>query len=161
MVIRDGKLVYESVHGNMDAEAEKVMRDDAIFHIYSITKPTASIALMQLYESGMFQLDDPVSHFIPEFEDLKVLDASGSRETYSLREPKRAMTIRDLLMHTSGLVAPSSKWKLPEGTRVGSLYQESNLYRGAICHRWLKCYEDFLCIAIRVPNGIMEFQPIL
>ena len=50
MVIRGGKLVYESVHGNMDAEAEKVMRDDAIFHIYSITKPTASIALMQLYE---------------------------------------------------------------------------------------------------------------
>ena len=59
MVVRDGKLVYESVHGSMDDEAGKVMTKDAIFRIYSMTKPIASIALMQLYESGLFQLDDP------------------------------------------------------------------------------------------------------
>ena len=50
MVVRDGKLVYQSMHGNMDDEAGKPMQQDAIFRIYSMTKPIASVALMQLYE---------------------------------------------------------------------------------------------------------------
>ena len=131
MVVRDGKLVHESVHGNMDDEAGRVMTKDAIFRIYSMTKPIASIALMQLYESGLFQLDDPVSRFIPELANLKVLKASKRIETESMREPQREMTVRDLLMHTSGLVATSSKWRIVEGTRVGGLYREANLYSGA------------------------------
>ena len=131
MVLRDGKLVYESVHGSMDDEAGKVMTKDAIFRIYSMTKPIASIALMQLYELGLFQLDDPVSRFIPELANLKVLKASKRIETESMREPQREMTVRDLLMHTSGLVAPSSNSRIVEGTRVGGLYREANLYSGA------------------------------
>ena len=60
MVARDGKLIYRSLHGNMDDEAEKPMRPDTIFRIFSMTKPIASVALMQLYEEGRFQLDDRV-----------------------------------------------------------------------------------------------------
>ena len=131
MVARDGKLVYESVHGNMNDEAGEVMTEDAIFRIYSMTKPIASIALMQLYESGLFQLDDPVSRFIPELANLKVLKGSKCSETYAVRDPQREMTVRDLLTHTSGLVAPSSNSKIFEGTQVGRLYRKANLYSGA------------------------------
>ena len=74
LVARDGKLVYQSRHGNMDDEAGKPMQLDAIFRMYSMTKPIASVALMQLYEEGRFQLDDPASKFIPEFKDLRVFD---------------------------------------------------------------------------------------
>ncbi|MGH2599268.1 MAG: serine hydrolase domain-containing protein, partial [Dehalococcoidia bacterium] len=66
-------------------------------------KPIASVALMTLYEEGKFQLDDPASKFIPEFKGLKVF-AGGTADQYAVRDPAREMTVRDLLMHTSGLV---------------------------------------------------------
>jgi CubicO group peptidase (beta-lactamase class C family) len=67
-----------------------------------MTKPIASIALMTLYEEGRFQVDDPVSKFIPQFKGLKVF-AGGTPENPQLRDPVREMTVADLLRHTSGL----------------------------------------------------------
>ena len=124
MVARDGKLVYQSRHGNMDDEAGKPMQLDAIFRLYSMTKPIASVALMQLYEEGKFQLDDPTAKFIPEFENLKVLDKGGDADNYTVSVPGRVMTVRDLLMHTSGLISATPD--LP----VGKLYHRSDLYEG-------------------------------
>ena len=123
MVARDNKVVYQSRHGNMDDEAAKPMQMDAIFRIYSMTKPIVSVALMQLYEQGRFQLDDPVSMYIPEFKGLRVLDKGGVADNYTVSVPERAMTVRDLLMHTSGIVSPSPE--LP----VGRLYQRADLYK--------------------------------
>src|SRR5690606_3056943 len=70
--------------------------------IYSMTKPIVSVGLMQLYEEGLFQIDDPVSKYIPSFKGQKVFIA-GTSEAPILREPEREMTIRDVLGHTSGL----------------------------------------------------------
>lgn len=103
MIARRGKVVHFETYGLADAETGKPMAPDTIVRIYSMTKPIASVALMMLYEEGKFQLDDPASKFIPEFADLKVF-AGGTADRYEVREPARAMTIRDLLMHTSGLV---------------------------------------------------------
>jgi CubicO group peptidase (beta-lactamase class C family) len=97
LVARRGEIVHLESQGLMDIEADKKMQDDTIFRIYSMSKPITSVALMMLYEDGCFQLDDPVSRFIPGFKDLKVYGESGHTPT------ERQMTIRDLLTHTSGL----------------------------------------------------------
>jgi CubicO group peptidase (beta-lactamase class C family) len=103
MVARRGKLVHFETYGTSDAEAGRPMTADTIVRLYSMTKPIASVALMTLYEEGKFQLDDPAARFIPEFKGLKVF-AGGSADQYETRDPEREMTVRDLLMHTSGLV---------------------------------------------------------
>ena len=103
-IMRNGKIVYLETQGFMDVKEEKPLREDAIFRIASMTKPIASVALMILWEEGHFQLNDPVSKFIPAFSATKVSttsDASG--KTGDLVEPKRAITIRDMLTHTAGL----------------------------------------------------------
>ncbi|HUZ76158.1 MAG TPA: serine hydrolase domain-containing protein [Chloroflexota bacterium] len=102
MVARHGKVVYADAYGSMDVEAGKSMAPDAIFRIYSMTKPIVSVGLMMLYEEGRFQLDDPVLTFIPEWQNLKVF-VDGTAAQHQLREPVRPPTVRDLLMHTGGL----------------------------------------------------------
>ena len=120
LVARRGRVVHFETYGEMDAERHRPMRGDTIFRFYSMTKPIASIALMTLYEEGRFLLDDPVARFIPAFEDLKVL-VSGTADDYQVREPARPMTIRDLLIHTSGLVSRETK------SPVGELYRRAGM----------------------------------
>ncbi|MFL2701275.1 MAG: class A beta-lactamase-related serine hydrolase [Gammaproteobacteria bacterium] len=103
-IMRNEKIVYFETQGFMDVKEEKPLREDAIFRIASMTKPIASVALMMLWEEGHFQLNDPVSKFIPTFSETKVSttsDASG--KTGDLVDPKREITIRDMLTHTAGL----------------------------------------------------------
>ena len=121
MVARRGQVVHQSLHGQMDAESRKPMRADAIFRIYSMTKPIASVALMQLYETGAFQLDDPVARFIPEWRDLKVFEDGGA-DDYEVRTPRRPMSVRDVLMHTSGLVSSATEHP------VGELYKRARVF---------------------------------
>jgi len=120
LVARRGKVVHFETYGQMEVEAGKTMAPDTIFRIYSMTKPIASVALMTLYEEGRFQLDDPASKFIPELKGLKVF-AGGTADKYEVRDPVREIIVRDLLMHTSGLVGAG------EATVVGQLYQEAEL----------------------------------
>ena len=118
LVARRGKVVHFETYGNMDAERSKPMRSDTIFRFYSMTKPIASVGLMMLYEQGRFQLEDPASKFIPELQGLKVF-AGGTADRYQVREAAREMTVRDLLMHTSGLVARDTQ------SPVGELYRRA------------------------------------
>src|SRR3990172_3636247 len=98
VVARRGKVVHFETFGSMDDEAGKPMRADAIFRIYSMTKPIVSLALMLLYEEGKFHLSDPASNYIPEFKGLKVF-AGGSADDYQVRDASRDMTVCDLLTH--------------------------------------------------------------
>jgi|TARA_B100000315_G_scaffold14626_1_gene13355 CubicO group peptidase (beta-lactamase class C family) len=102
VVARHGHVGYHASLGLMDIERAKLMTDDAIFRIYSMTKPITSVALMQLYERGLFQLNDPVHRVIPAWRDQKVY-VSGEGEGMELREPDSPMTFRHLLMHMAGL----------------------------------------------------------
>ena len=101
-VVRGGHVAYHRSLGLMDREAADPDGDDAIFRIYSMTKPIASVALMQLYERGMFQLLDPVHRYIPEWRTLQV-GLVGDDDAITLVKPERPMNIRDVLMHTTGL----------------------------------------------------------
>jgi len=97
-----GKTCYLDVTGESDRERGTAMAADTIVRIYSMTKPVTSVALMTLYEQGLFSLDDPVHRFIPEWRKLRVYKA-GSYPLFASEPCSRHMTIRDLFMHTSGL----------------------------------------------------------
>ncbi len=101
-VARHGQVGYFRSFGCRDLERALPVTEDTIWRIYSMTKPITGVALMSLYERAMFQLSDPVTRFIPQWRDLKVREraADGSER---LVEPARPMTVRDLLMHMSGL----------------------------------------------------------
>lgn len=102
LVYRRGQLVHQGQYGLMNIEANKPMHDDVIFRLYSMTKPITSIALMMLYEHGLFSLSDPISDYIPAFKDVKVYeraDVAGAR----LVPPNQPITIHHLLTHTAGL----------------------------------------------------------
>ena len=115
MIARGGSVVHFETFGQRDAEAGLPMTPDTIFRMASMTKPIASVALMQLFEEARFLLDAPVADFIPSFRDLQVFAGSHGDRVFT-RAPKRAMTIRDLLTHTSGLTGAG------EDTPVGRLY---------------------------------------
>jgi CubicO group peptidase (beta-lactamase class C family) len=102
LVARHGEVGYFSSLGSMDLERDKPVTDDTIWRIYSMTKPITGVALMTLYERGHFQLDDPIHRFIPEWRDLKVADKQPDGST-RLVEPERPMSVRDALMHMTGL----------------------------------------------------------
>jgi CubicO group peptidase (beta-lactamase class C family) len=101
-VARHGHLAYFRSFGQMDRERGKAMADDAIFRIYSMSKPITSVALMTLYERGYFQLNDPVSRFFPAWRDHKVW-VSGRGASMVTEAPHRPVTMRDMLCHTGGL----------------------------------------------------------
>ena len=104
MVARKGKLVYQDAVGMQTVSTK--MAPEAVFRIYSMTKPFVSVAAMMLVEDGVIQLTDPVSKYLPGFDKLQVSvptkDAAGNI-TYALVPQERQMTVQDLLRHTSGL----------------------------------------------------------
>jgi len=108
-IYRKGELVHTSLAGQMDIERGKKMREDAIFRIYSMSKPITAVALMMLVEEGLIGLDDAVHTHIPEWKDLGVY-ASGtptlladSPSSFMTTPPARHMKVVDLATHTSGL----------------------------------------------------------
>src|SRR4051794_19595354 len=102
VVARGGSVVHLSTYGRRDIEADAPMQVDTLFRIYSMTKPITSVAAMMLYEEGAFKLKDPVSKFIPSFENMQVY-RSGSSMNPVLAPAGEPMRIWHLLTHTSGL----------------------------------------------------------
>ena len=99
VVARRGKIVLLESVGKMSAATDKPMRPDAIFRMYSMTKPITTVAALMLADDGKLALDDPVSQYLPEFKGLRVHTGRGD-ETVPV---DREMTVRDLMRHTSGL----------------------------------------------------------
>jgi len=139
MVARRGKVAHLECFGVMDIETKKLMQGDTIFRLYSMSKPVTSAAVMMLYEEGHFQLNDAVSKFIPEFKDLKVF-AKKTEAGVELAEPKRKITIRDLLMHTSGLA-----YGLDKSTVVDEMYQEAKIFS------WEQTLEEMIGKLVELP----------
>ena len=107
IVARNGSIVYYKAVGYDDIATKSPAKKDAIFRIASQTKSVTSVAVMMLYEEGKFLLDDPISKYIPEFKDPKVIDKFNDADTtYTTVKAKREITIRDLLTHTSGIGYP-------------------------------------------------------
>jgi CubicO group peptidase (beta-lactamase class C family) len=103
MVIRHGEVAYFKSFGMKDIEAKREMTNDAMFRIASMSKAITSVAIMTLYEEGAFLLTDPVSKYIPEFKNQKVVVKSPISDSIFFIPVKSEMTIRQLLNHTSGI----------------------------------------------------------
>lgn len=97
-VARRGKLVYLTAVGAQTLEPRVAMTDQSLFRIYSMTKSVTAVAVMQFVEQGRVGLNDPVSRYLPEFADVRVAHPDATTRT-----PSRAITVEDLLLHTSGL----------------------------------------------------------
>lgn len=124
MVAREGKLVYQTALGDLDPGRDAPMTEDAIFRIYSMTKPLVSVAAMILVEEGEIDLMDPVSKFLPEFKGLEVSEPDGSGG-YKSVAAEREMTVQDLLRHTSGL----AYGELTKNDAVKAGYAEAEAYQ--------------------------------
>jgi len=106
LVARRGRVVHFEAHGLMDIESKRPMQKDAIFRIASMSKPITGVAVMMMLEEGKLRLSDPVSKFLPEFNDAKVATDSGTVAA------TRDLTIRDLLTHTNGLMTGGAGSKM-------------------------------------------------
>jgi CubicO group peptidase (beta-lactamase class C family) len=98
-VARRGRVAYLEAVGVQDLDTRAPMTERTLFRIYSMTKPVTAVAVMMLHDEGRFALADPVAKFLPEFEHVRVVNPAGSPP----RAPARAITVEDLLLHTSGL----------------------------------------------------------
>jgi CubicO group peptidase (beta-lactamase class C family) len=127
LIARRGRLGYFESFGRRDAASNAPMTKDAIFRIYSMTKPITSVAAMMLWEEGRFLLSDPIGKYLPELSDL---DVALERGADIERVPaQRAITVQDLLRHTSGLTyefrGPGAVQKMYMSAKVFSRAQSS------------------------------------
>jgi CubicO group peptidase (beta-lactamase class C family) len=108
-VARKGQIAFLDAQGAMDIDTKKPMTRDSMFRMASMTKPVIGTAIMMMLEEGKLQLGDPVSKYIPEFKDMKVgvllepAHGPGNPPKFYVVPAERAITIKDLLTHTSGL----------------------------------------------------------
>jgi CubicO group peptidase (beta-lactamase class C family) len=104
LVARNGKIVYHKAFGMADNQTGRALKKDDIFRIASQTKAITATAVMMLWEEGKFELDDPISKYIPEFKNPQVLETFHYKDTsYTTKPASSEITIRNLLSHTSGI----------------------------------------------------------
>jgi CubicO group peptidase (beta-lactamase class C family) len=130
LIARHDKIAYFEKLGYLDPDKHLPMRDDAIFRIFSMSKPITSVAAMILFEQGRLFLGDPIAKYLRQFADIKVLapnkdpNDNGTGSPYHLVAPKRSPSIQDLLRHTSGLTY--GFWSDP----VAKMYVAAGLFGG-------------------------------
>ncbi|MDT0685870.1 serine hydrolase domain-containing protein [Autumnicola psychrophila] len=123
LIAKDGKIIYLKAFGKANAEG-KELEKDAVFRIASQTKAITSTAVMMLWEEGKFQLDDPVSKYIPEFENPQVLESFNEADSsYTTKPADKEITIRHLLTHTSGL----GYGMIDSDPRIRKIYQKAGV----------------------------------
>ncbi|MCC7548065.1 MAG: beta-lactamase family protein [Burkholderiales bacterium] len=129
MVARKGRLVYQRAFGTQDPAHGVAMKTDAIFRIFSMTKPVVSVGAMMLVEEGRLGLHEPISKYLPEFKDMKIAvegyDAATGASSFTTVPARRPITVQDLLRHTAGLTYGVF---LPRHSQVGNLYREAKVF---------------------------------
>jgi len=128
MIVRNGKVAYFESFGTLDPETKAPMRKDAIFRIYSMSKPITSVAVMMLFEQGKIRLDEPIAKYIPAFKDMKVgVESKGEdgKPKLELVAAQKPITIQDLLRHSSGIT-----YGFFGDLLVKKAYVDANVYDG-------------------------------
>ena len=145
MVYQDGKVVYDRFFGLRDKEAAAGMQGDELFFIQSMTKPIVSVALMTLYDQGRFQLDDPISKYLPEFAAMQVVNDPTIGSSSGTHTAPTPMTIRQVLTHTSGM-----------SHGISQLTFDKELWNGIILNGKLKTLEQRTSALAKMP---LAFDP--
>jgi len=124
VVCRNGKIVYQKAFGSADNVSNRAMKTDDVFRIASMSKAITSTAVMMLWEEGLFNLDDPISKYIPEFKNPTVLDSlTMSDTTYTTKPAGKEITIRHLITHTSGI----GYGKIDGDARFRAMYKKAGI----------------------------------
>jgi CubicO group peptidase (beta-lactamase class C family) len=131
LIMRHGVLAAHDAVGYQDIETKKPMAKDSIFQIMSMTKPVVSVAVMMCADDGLLSISDPVEKYVPEFKGQK-----GSEKFGGTGKPSRAITLRDLLTHTSGLATQPPK-------EIESLYAKMDMTLGDAVKVYGKTPLDF------------------
>ncbi len=141
--IKDGVTVQDERFGYADAEGGIALGEDAIYRIFSMSKPITTVALMTLYDDGLFNLDDRLGDYIPVFAETKVYKAED--DGFTLEPQENELTIRHLLTHTSGI---TYGWQ--PGSYVDSLYNVKGV------NEWDAPLEEKIKLLATIP---LKFQP--
>jgi CubicO group peptidase (beta-lactamase class C family) len=139
IVARNGKVVFDETYGQRDLERKLPIERDTIFRIYSMSKAITSAAALMLVDEGKLELDAPVSKYLPEFAEMKVVD--GDKE----RPAKSPITVKDLFLHTSGIPYPG-----PVGSETQKLYDAVEL---------LDMWSDLPLMVTKISQIPLEFDP--
>jgi CubicO group peptidase (beta-lactamase class C family) len=121
LLARHGKIVAFKTYGKASLDGPP-MSKDAIFRIYSMTKPITGVAMMILFEEGKWRLDDPVTRYVPEFKNLKVVASVDKNGMMVLEDMKRPPTMREIMSHTAGF-----GYGLAETHPVDKLYRQKEV----------------------------------
>tara|TARA_B100001093_G_scaffold520297_2_gene614439 strand:+ start:1524 stop:2801 length:1278 start_codon:yes stop_codon:yes gene_type:complete len=121
MVSRNGKIIYAKAFGERGVDDSKTLKMDDLFRIYSMTKPIVAVAAMQLYEKGMFHLNDPISKFLPELAELSVMDEEGN-----LTPNEASISMQQLLTHTAGFSYGFSNSKVDQEYNKAELWKSKD-----------------------------------
>jgi len=124
LLARGGKLVDFQTYGYRDIGRKLPMERDTICRVYSMSKIITSVGVLVLFEEGRFNLDDPVTKYLPELKGMKVM-TGGTAEAPQLEPLKRPITIKHLLTHTSGLI-----YDFSGGQELAKLYERADLWTG-------------------------------
>jgi CubicO group peptidase (beta-lactamase class C family) len=125
-VARRGKVVYQKAFGVANRDTREPMRTNAMFRLYSMTKPIASVGLLTLYEQGRFRLTDPLDRYLPQFANVKVYKGADAAGKPILAAPSRKPTIQDAFRHTLGLASGLGQ------SPVDALYRDAGLTMGQL-----------------------------
>jgi CubicO group peptidase (beta-lactamase class C family) len=118
LLARHGKVVEFKTYGKSSLATGAAMNKDAIFRVYSMTKPMTGVAMMILFEQGKWRLDDPVTRYVPEFKNLKVMTGVDANGKILVEDMKRPPTMREIMSHTAGF-----------GYGLGDKHPVDKLYR--------------------------------
>ncbi|NQV45651.1 MAG: beta-lactamase family protein [Rhodospirillales bacterium] len=135
-IMRRGELAFLDVQGFSDVESQTPIQSDSLFRIFSMTKIITSVAAMMLYEEGHFQLDDPLSAYIPAFKDMQVW-AGGTAESMKMVPTLTPITIKHVMTHTAGFTYAFNDPTAP----IESLYEARNLDfdpKGSVLSQWVE-----------------------
>ena len=122
LLARHGKIVEFNTYGKKSLATGEPMTKDTIFRIYSMTKPITGVAMMILFEEGKWRLDDPVTRYVPEFKNLKVVSRVDGNGAMTLEDMKRPPTMREIMSHTAGF-----GYGLEDKHPVDKLYRERSV----------------------------------
>lgn len=145
MVYQDGKLIYDHTFGLRDKEVAAGMQGNEIYFIQSMTKPIVSVALMTLYDQGKFQLDEPISKYLPEFAAMRVVNDPTIGSSSGTHAAPSFMTIRQVLSHTSGM-----------SHGIAQIAFDKELWNGIILNGQLKTLEQRTTALAKLP---LAFDP--
>ncbi len=161
-IAKGGKLAYLQAIGFQDRAKTTPMKINSIFWIASMSKPVTSVAAMILVDDGKLDLDAPVTRYLPELQDMRVAvektDPATGKTEHGLDLPKRRMTVRDLLRHTSGIVYPELDFAFPE-RGLADAASEAGIRHVHMLYSWTDAtayrrdttLADFVSVLARLP----------